>query len=202
MSDPNGYWAVLRQRFYRHRLWWVLGGTIAAAWSIFIWFFPGPQAFSNDPAILGRWQSQYQYLDSAGVVKLEGITELFENRTYSYVGKLSHTVMGKEEPFTAVYRLHGSGEWSGDNKVVLTKLTHLLAPLSVARSGDVEVSGAELKQMTGRTLSLADGVPMGLSERYEVVSLQDDRMVWRTQDLKGQPLIIEMLRTPMRSIGD
>lgn len=162
-------------------------------------FVPILASDANDPAIYGRWLSEYEYPDSGGTVRLRGITEFFENDTYSYAGFLTHTAINGQSPVTLVFRINATGEWKGDDEKIVTTLNHMIAPLDTAQFGSTKFSGSEVAQKTGKLPKLSDAMPQGLSEQYEVISLEPNRMELSVSNLEGNPVTIEMVRTQSRT---
>ncbi|SIS05825.1 hypothetical protein SAMN05878276_1837 [Aquipseudomonas alcaligenes] len=163
------------------------------------WLVPSPFSETNDPAIYGRWESKYGYPDSAGMVNLHGVTEFLEDDSYRYTGFITLTTGAP--PIDMVFRVNAAGSWTGDDERIVTKLTAMNSSLEEVRKGEIKLNGNMLAQTMKEPPKLESIIPMGSSERYKVVALEEDRIKLQVDNLQGEPIAFDMLKTPERNPG-
>lgn len=153
----------------------------------------------NDPAIYGRWESKYGYPDSVGMVNLHGVTEFLEDDSYRYTGFITLTT--GQPPIDMVFRVNAAGTWKGDDERIITKLTGMNSSLEEVRKGEIKLNGSMLAQAMKEPPKLESVIPMGSSELYKVLALEEDQIKLQVDNLKGEPIAFEMLKTPERNPG-
>lgn len=163
------------------------------------WLAPSPFSETNSSAIYGRWESKYGYPDSAGMVNLHGVTEFLEDDSYRYTGFITLTT--GQPPIDMVFRVNAAGTWKGDDERIITKLTAMNSSLEEVRKGEMRLNGSMLAQTMKEPPKLESIIPTGSSERYKVLALDEDQIKLQVDNLNGEPVAFDMLKTSDRIPG-
>ena len=203
MNRLSQLWAALRAKLnQRWALILIIAGSFATITGCIasiigiITFFSQPDAKKSDPAFYGRWISDYEYPNGEAMVKLNGVTEYLENDTYRYAGYM--TVRFPQEGGKVVYRIDGSGEWDGNRERVLIKLNGRTDSVDTLEVGKLQLRGAEVTQLIGKPQKITDSMPQGMPERFEVLSMEPNKITMQVSDLQGNPITFDMVRTHKR----
>ncbi|MEL1090144.1 hypothetical protein [Pseudomonas sp. OB66] len=188
-------WNTLKSFFSSYKIYVVAGAAVIT----FVYQFKDLFDEKNDPTIYGRWESKYAYPDSAGMVSLHGVTEFLEDDSYKYTGFITLTT--GQPPIDMVFRVNAAGTWKGDEERIITKLTGMNSSLAEVRKGELKLSGSMLAQSMKEPPQLESVIPMGSSERYKVLELEEDKIKLQVDNLKGEPVAFDMLKTPERNPG-
>ncbi|GAB7533632.1 hypothetical protein PS3A_60480 [Pseudomonas sp. 3A(2025)] len=187
-------WNTLKSFFSSYKIYVVAGAAVIT----FVYQFKDLFDEKNDPTIYGRWD-KYAYPDSAGMVSLHGVTEFLEDDSYRYTGFITLTT--GQPPIDMVFRVNAAGTWKGDEERIITKLTGMKSSLAEVRKGELKLNGSKLAQSMKEPPKLESVIPMGSSERYKVLELEEDKIKLQVDNLKGEPVAFDMLKTPERNPG-
>jgi len=137
-----------------------------------------------NPALLGRWESNYEVPTPSGATTFNGITEYFRNGRYQVNGTLSIAGTFAGTNFNTVVRISGNGTWTADDEF----LTFTMAGRNV--KGDHIQAGDQAIRLPDMN---KDYLP-GNSDELKIISIAPERMVLEGKDAIGNPFTIVSTR--------
>lgn len=180
----------------------VLVAAIGVAASVVsVWAFVD-KPYSDRPVedtLLGEWSSEYSYPASAGRNAVSSVSTLFENGNYNVKGHHRVMVVKGDTEFGAIYELSGAGTWSSKRDRLYMTLASLKTSLSgVTIEGKLIPAASVPQEMADRFPKLEDFLADGTTQKYNIVSSDQERVVLNTTDPAGADLEIIMQRRQMR----
>lgn len=141
----------------------------------------GPE---HNPALLGRWESNYRVPTPSGATTFKGITEYFRNGHYQVNGTMEITGAFAGMDFNAVVQISGNGTWTADDEFLTFTMTGRSVKGDHIQSGDQTIRLPDMNK---------DYLP-GNSDELKIVSITPQKMVLEGRDTLGNPFTIVSTR--------
>ncbi|MCG8291954.1 hypothetical protein [Pseudomonas entomophila] len=141
----------------------------------------GPE---HNPALFGRWESNYQVPTPSGMTTFNVITEYFRNGRYQVNGTLGITGAFAGTDYNTVIQISGNGTWTADDDFLTFTMTGRNAKGDHIQFGDQNIRLPDMNK---------DYLP-GNSDELKIVSIAPQRMVLEGRDTLGNPFTIVSTR--------
>ncbi|MCK9747110.1 hypothetical protein LT699_10945 [Pseudomonas syringae pv. syringae] len=149
--------------------------------------------FNSD--VVGRWDSDYSYPVTDGILTFKGRTNVFHEGKYNVAGVI--TIEGKVEDqgYKFSYNVVGAGTWTADSKRMSITLQNMHSSTKSMMVAGIYFSPELAEKLSGKPVpALSDAYPSGLSDEYNLESVSPGVVVLQATDPFGKPFQIQMHR--------
>lgn len=167
-------------------------GSVAGIAAIYLTVNP---LTNFNPDVIGRWESDYSYPVTGGILNFKGHTNLFHEGKYNVSGVI--TIEGKidEQAFKFSYNVVGAGNWTADSKRMSITLQNIHSSTKSIEVAGMDISPDLVEKLSGKPApALSDAYPSGMSDEYGLKSVSHETVVLQATDPFGKPFQIEMHR--------
>ena len=148
-----------------------------------------------NPDVAGRWDSDYSYPITGGVLRFKGHTSLFHEGKYNVYGVI--TLEGKinDQGYKFSYDVVGAGNWTADSKRMSITLQNMHSSTKALQVAGIDINPVLVERLSGKpSPQLSDAYPNGMSDEYVLESVSHETVVLQAIDPFGKPFQIEMHR--------
>ena len=168
-----------------------VAGILSLVLAFYSYVVP-PKQETHNSKLFGIWLQKYSYPVSKGRISINGTTEYFNNGVYNFVGQIEIFVNGPTGSPSVLYDVDGSGEWVGGFDNLTTKVVDMK---SYFVSLKVDSKRIDLTKFPSKFKDyfpkIEDHIPVGMSESYTIVSLNNKESILEVDDPKGRPITIK-----------
>ncbi|WP_146198998.1 hypothetical protein [Pseudomonas prosekii] len=174
----------------------VLESTATISGPLLPYLFPPKSPDGVNPALLGNWYQEFEFLDRGFIVHFQGTIQYFTNKTYRVTGDLKATSTAPGIPFVIHYDYDGNGEWQATDAELVIKVINAEVPLSSTILGEKTIPAIDLGLPSDSpAMDLGPKFKLAQSQRYDIRSTSKDKIVLETNGLYEDTFMINMTRT-------
>ena len=148
-----------------------------------------------NPDLVGRWDSDYTYPITDGVLHFKGHTSVFHEGKYNVSGVITLEGKIQDQGYKLSYDVVGAGNWTADTKRMSITLQDMHSSTKTLQIGGIDINPVLIEKLSGRpSPQLSDVYPNGMSDEYLLDSVSHETVVLQATDPFGKPFSIEMHR--------
>lgn len=167
-------------------------GSLAGIVAVYLIFNPITN-FNSD--VVGRWESDYSYPVTGGVLSFKGHTNVFHEGKYNVSGVVTIQGKIKEQGYNFSYNVVGAGNWTADSERMSISLQNMHSSTKPIEVAGIDLSPELVEKLSGKPApQLSDSYPSGMSDEYGLESVSPDIVVLQAIDPFGKPFQIQMRR--------
>lgn len=167
-------------------------GSLAGIVTVYLIFHP---ITNFNPNVVGRWDSDYSYPITDGILHFKGRTNLFHEGKYNVSGVITIEGKIKEQGYKLRYNVVGAGNWTADSKRMSITLQNIHSSTKSIEVAGIDLSPNLVEKLSGKPApELSDAYPSGMSDEYSLESVSPEMMVLQATDPFGKSFQIQMHR--------
>ncbi|MGY3170779.1 hypothetical protein ACVWYU_000152 [Pseudomonas sp. TE12234] len=149
--------------------------------------------FNSD--VVGRWDSDYSYPITGGILSFKGRTNVFHEGKYNVSGVVTIEGKLKEQGYKFSYNVVGAGNWSADGKRMTITMQAMHSSTKSIEVAGMDFSPDLVEKLSGKPApQLSDSYPSGMSDEYSLESVSPEIVLLQATDPFGKPFQIKMRR--------
>lgn len=167
-------------------------GSLAGIVAVYFIFSP---ITNFNPDIIGRWDSDYSYPVTDGVLSFKGRTILFHEGKYNVAGVITLEGKIKEQGYKFSYNVVGAGSWTADSKRMSITMQNMHSKTKSIEVAGIVFNPELVEKLSGKPApQLSDAYPNGMSDEYNLESVSPEIVLLQATDPFGKPFQILMRR--------